>query len=204
MTTDDLSDAPHDGSHGGPVRDAAADTVRNARREAMRAAARKPSQALRRLPDLARRDQPAAPPRAQQPATRTRVPRDSQLPVFFSYAHADMEIVRREVLRLRNAGLAVTWDQDFLGGSDFEQEIRRAIDAAGAVIAVWSAASVASPFVKDEARRAMAAGKLVTTHIDGLDFKDIPLGFGHLHVIALSDHDRVARSLVGLIGDFEV
>jgi len=201
MTTDDLGDARRSGD--GHVRDAMADTVRNARREAMRAAARKPSQALRRLPDLARRA-PAPPPPRTQPHVPARAARDGQPTVFVSYAHADMEIVRREVLRLRNAGLSVTWDQDFLGGSDFEQEIRRAIDAAGAVIAVWSAASVVSPFVKDEARRAMTAGKLVTTHIDGLDFNDIPLGFGHLHVISLCDHDRVALSLVGLIGDFQV
>jgi len=49
----------------------------------------------------------------------------------------------------------------------------------------------------------MTAGKLVTTHIDGLDFNEIPLGFGHLHVVALTDHNRVERSLAVLIGAFQ-
>lgn len=161
---------------------------RSTRRDAMRAAARKPSQALRMSAAVdCRAETVTVSPRAEQPS------------IFVSYSHADHEIVRGEVLRLRNAGYAVTWDQDFLGGADFEQEIRRAIDAAAAVIAVWSKASVASPFVKDEARRAMMAGKLITTHIEGLDFGAIPLGFGHLHVIALEDHGRVQRSLAALL-----
>ncbi len=100
--------------------------------------------------------------------------------------------------RLRNSGGDVTWDQDFIGGMDFEQAICGAIDAARSVIVVWSPVSVQSPFVRDEARRALRANKLITTHIAGFDAaSSVPLGFGHLHTIPVDNHELVRKSLAG-------
>lgn len=145
------------------------------RRDIIRAAARRPARAMRL----------AGPMRvgAIQP------------PVFISYARPDYEIARDLVEHLRERGVAVTWDQDLSGGIDFERTIRKVIDDAPTVLVVWSAAAAASAFVRDEARRALAAAKLVTTHVDGFDFADVPLGFGHLHAVPVEDRDRVARSL---------
>lgn len=149
---------------------------RPGRRELMRAAAGRPARALRHLRDAIRRSKHAA-------------------AVFVSYARDDGAVVEELVANLRARGVAVTWDQDIAGGTDFEQAIRKAIDAAPAVIVVWSPVSVRSAFVRDEAKRGMLAGKLVTTHTDGFDFADVPLGFGQLNAIPVGDRARLARTL---------
>jgi hypothetical protein len=115
--------------------------------------------------------------------------------IFVSYARSNAEAVRPLVTRLRKEGVTVTWDQDFLGGADFRQEICKAIDAARSVIVVWSSASALSPFVCDEALRALNARKLITTHIAGFNLRDLPLGFGHLNTIPIGDWERVRSSL---------
>lgn len=160
------------------------------RRDAIRAAVRRPARAVRRAeleggeggPGV--RTRPAGPGVAGEAA-----------PVFVSYARSDMGLVARLVEDLRVHTVAATWDQDLSGGIDFQCAIRDAIDAAPAVIVVWSAASAESLYVGDEARRALGQRKLVTTHVDGFDFKDLPLGFGRLNAIPVNDRARLARSL---------
>ena len=83
------------------------------RRAAIRAAAQRP--------DLA--------PRAGVLAEAARV--------FVSYSRTDMSVVGQMIDRLRRRGGAVTWDQDFIAGSDFEQAICKAIDVSRSVIVVW-------------------------------------------------------------------
>lgn len=146
------------------------------RRDVIRAAARRPSRALRHSMYLVRK------------AVRT-------LPVFVSYGRDDIAVARALVEHLRACGVAVTWDQDLDGGTDFEDAIRRAIGRAPAVVVVWSGASVGSAFVKDEARMALEDDKLVTTHVAGFDFKSVPFGFGHLHLIPVEDRERLMASL---------
>jgi len=117
--------------------------------------------------------------------------------IFISYARNDIDIVAHVIGRLRDSGGNVTWDQDFIGGMDFEQAICDAIDAARSVIVVWSPVSVQSPFVRDEARRALRGNKLITTHIAGFDAAAVPLGFGHLHTIPVDNQELVRKSLAG-------
>lgn len=117
--------------------------------------------------------------------------------IFISYARNDIDIVAHVIERLRDSGGNVTWDQDFIGGMDFEQAICDAIDAARSVIVVWSPVSVQSPFVRDEARRALRGSKLITTHIAGFDAAAVPLGFGHLHTIPVDNQELVRKSLAG-------
>jgi len=170
------------GAGGGP------DDAGKRRREAIRAAAKHPLRTLRPITNIV---QPSV------SLSRSTV-RESPATVFISYARNDMEIVAHAIDSLRNSGADVTWDQDFIGGMDFEQAICGAIDAARSVIVVWSPVSVQSPFVRDEARRALRANKLITTHIAGFDAAtSVPLGFGHLHTIPVDNHDLVRKSLAG-------
>lgn len=116
-------------------------------------------------------------------------------PVFVSYSRTDMGVVGQMIDRLRRRGGAVTWDQDFIAGLDFEQAICKAIDISRSVIVVWSPASVQSPYVRDEARRALMANKLITTHVAGFNVADVPLGFGHLNTVPVDNHAQVRKSL---------
>lgn len=156
------------------------------RREAIRAAARLPSRTL----------QPMADSSCRSASSSAAAGADLET-IFISYARNDIETVAHVIERLRNSGGRVTWDQDFIGGMDFEQAICDAIDAARSVIVVWSPVSVQSPFVRDEARRALRASKLITTHVTGFDAAAVPLGFGHLHTIPVDNQELVRKSLAG-------
>ncbi|HXF53288.1 MAG TPA: toll/interleukin-1 receptor domain-containing protein [Hyphomicrobiaceae bacterium] len=162
-----------------------AGTPGSMRRQAIRAAARGPVRVLRHGPEPRG---PAVPP------LKGRGGAQSQR-IFISYSHQDFDIVRGLVARLRSGGASVDWDQDFIGGEDFDQAIVGAIEAARCVIVVWSPASVLSPYVRDEARRAQRASKLITTYVAGFDLADVPLGFGSLHAIPVDDATRLRASL---------
>lgn len=129
--------------------------------------------------------------RAPRPASRIA----SAGAIFVSYSRQDVIVVRPLVDRLRKGGAHVVWDQDFPAGCDFELRIRASIDDAAAVIAVWSAASAISPFVRDEAKRAARGNKLIPTHVAGFDVSETPLGLGHLNVIPLDDFEWLCSSL---------
>jgi hypothetical protein len=155
------------------------------RREAIRAAARARAKGPRANVHAARRAGPGiAGIDVQRP------PR-----IFISYSHADMGVVQLLVDRLRAGGATVNWDQDFIGGEDFDRAILDAIEAARCVIVVWSATSVVSPYVRDEARLAHKGSKLVTTYVAGFDLARVPLGFGSLHAIPVDDALRLRMSL---------
>lgn len=98
--------------------------------------------------------------------------------VFVSYASEDRERVRPLAEALESRGLSVWWDRALAAGDDYAAVIARELDAAKAVVVVWSTTSVASPWVRDEAGRARDAGRLVPAMIDAVE---IPLGFGQVH-----------------------
>ena len=64
------------------------------------------------------------------------------------------------------------------------------------VIVIWSEDAAASPWVRDEARRAARQKKLITVHVPGFDPADIPLGFGDHHSESIADRDRLIAALV--------
>jgi hypothetical protein len=53
--------------------------------------------------------------------------------------------------------------------------------AARAVVAIWTPTSVKSDWVRAEAGRAKAEGKLIPVKAAGVDYADIPLPFGEMH-----------------------
>lgn len=116
--------------------------------------------------------------------------------IFVCYAREDMAVVEAFINHLRNAGAGVTWDQDFPAGADIDRIIRDAIRTVQAVIVVWSTSSAQSHFVRDEARRAFNAAKLITIHVADFDpDNEVPVGFGQLNTVPLDDLAMVRRSL---------
>ena len=84
---------------------------------------------------------------------------------------------------LSAAGLSVWWDTAIEGGSAFAKDIARELDAADVVVVVWSATSVESAWVLDEAGAGRDRKRLVPVQIDSTL---PPLGFRQLQVIDLS------------------
>lgn len=103
--------------------------------------------------------------------------------VFLSYSRHDLRRARPVIDALEAAGLSVWWDRRLVGGSEFSKEIRKELNRAEAVVALWSNRSVNSPWVLDEAGRARDTGRLIPASIDGTE---PPLGFGQIQTIDLS------------------
>ena len=102
--------------------------------------------------------------------------------VFISYAREDRARAETVAAALATQRIAVWWDRQLAGGQDYADIIGAQLDAARVVLVLWSAASVHSGFVRDEASRARDSGKLLPVRIDDVQ---LPLGFGTIHTLDL-------------------
>lgn len=103
--------------------------------------------------------------------------------VFLSYARSDQEKAARLAKALEAAGLNPWWDALIEGGAAFAKSIEAALENCDAVIVVWSAKSVGSDWVLDEAAKGRDLRKLVPVSFDGTG---PPLGFRQYQSINLS------------------
>jgi len=104
--------------------------------------------------------------------------------IFISYKKEDAGRVIRMVEALRAEGFDVWWDHGIKAGSEWDRSIHKELYAARVVIAVWSNASVAAPWVKEEATVGKSRGILVPARIDDVD---PPLGFMMIQAADLVD-----------------
>ena len=107
----------------------------------------------------------------------------SQPTVFLSYAHDDRVQAQRLAAALADRGYTVWWDGLIEGGAQFARSIRDALEAADAVIVLWSKASIESDWVCDEAAQGRERRRLVPLSLDG---SRPPLGFRQYQTIDLA------------------
>ncbi|MEO6255347.1 MAG: TIR domain-containing protein [Sphingomicrobium sp.] len=103
--------------------------------------------------------------------------------IFLSYAHHDRVKAQRLAAALDRAGYTVWWDGLIEGGAQFDKSIRDALDAADAVVVLWSKHSVESDWVRDEAAQGRDRRRLVPLSLDG---SAPPLGFRQYQMIDVS------------------
>lgn len=103
--------------------------------------------------------------------------------IFLSYANEDRTVAEAVARGLEASGLSVWYDRNIHGGADFSAQIDRELSSARAAVVLWSRASVASEWVRDEAGEARDAGKLIPARID--DSRP-PLGFRQRQAIDLT------------------
>lgn len=118
--------------------------------------------------------------------------------VFFSYSRVDLAKAQPIIALLENSGFAVWWDGKLEAGVKYVESTEAALVNAPAVVALWSANSVASHWVRDEAMNGRDRQCLVPISIDGTL---PPLGFRQFQVLDFSGwkgnpNDAVARELV--------
>lgn len=101
--------------------------------------------------------------------------------LFLSYAHDDESWARRIKTALEQAGYTVWWDAMIEGGAAFAKSISTALEAADVIIVLWSAASVESDWVRDEAAHGRERHRLVPLSLDGTR---PPLGFRQYQFIS--------------------
>jgi TolB-like protein/Tfp pilus assembly protein PilF len=109
--------------------------------------------------------------------------------IFLSYAHADKTRARRLAAALEESGYTVWWDALIEGGSRFASSIDEALEAADAVIVLWSKNSIESDWVRDEASHARDRHRLVPVSLDNCR---PPMGFRQYQMIDMTRwHGRV-------------
>ena len=86
--------------------------------------------------------------------------------VFVSYARSDKARVAPLVAAIEAKGWSVWWDPEITPGQEFDDQIEAEIDAAKAVLVVWTPVSVASRWVRGEAREAAERSILVPVRFE--------------------------------------
>ena len=106
--------------------------------------------------------------------------------LFLSYSREDIDRVGPIAAALEDAGHDVWWDRHIAGGQEFADAIEQALDSADVVVVCWSAKSVRSGWVRDEAGAGRDSGRLVPLTLDGCQ---PPLGFRQYQTVDLSRWD---------------
>lgn len=115
--------------------------------------------------------------------------------IFISYSSPDRELAQHIAKLLEDAGHLVWWDAELLGGDEFRAEIANKLRESTHVIVIWTANSVRSTWVQDEAEEAKEAGRLIPVLHPDIKRSDVPLGFRHLHFIPLHEADMIVKSI---------
>lgn len=103
--------------------------------------------------------------------------------VFISYAGEDRDKAEVIATVLESKGWSVWWDREIPPGRSYDEVIEQALSGARAVFVLWSAASVASRWVRAEASVAAERGILVPVFLEGVA---PPLEFRHVQAVDLS------------------
>src|SRR6185437_13277149 len=104
--------------------------------------------------------------------------------VFVSYARADKARVAPLVAAIEAKGWSVWWDPEITPGQEFDDQIEAEIGAAKAVLVVWTPVSVASRWVRGEAREAAERGILVPVRFEQAR---LPMDVRAIHTTDLDD-----------------
>ncbi|HST29174.1 MAG TPA: TIR domain-containing protein [Rudaea sp.] len=114
--------------------------------------------------------------------------------VFISYARADKPRVAPLVAAIEAKGWSVWWDPEIAPGKEFDDEIDGELQAAKSVLVVWTPTSVASRWVRGEARDAAERGILVPVRFDQAR---LPIDVRAIHTTDLDDwHEDAATPCV--------
>ena len=103
--------------------------------------------------------------------------------IFLSYDHDDSARAAPIAAALEAHGHSLWWDRQIHGGAEYNAAIENAVETCDAVVVLWSANSVRSPWVRDEACEGRERGRLVPVLIERVK---PPMGFRQYQTIDLS------------------
>ncbi len=112
--------------------------------------------------------------------------------IFISYASEDRGRAKQLAEVLTQQDWSVWWDRKIPPGKTWAEVIEQQLDAARCIIVLWSRDSVASEWVKTEAREGKARGILIPILIEEAK---IPLEFRHIQAANLTGWDPEAPRL---------
>jgi TIR domain len=122
---------------------------------------------------------------------------DAMSDIFISYAKADHALAAKLSAFFESEGWTVWWDKS-LGAADlYRDEVMKQLAASRAVITIWTENSVKSDWVRAEAGRAKAEGKLIPVKTPDVAYAAIPLPFGEMHTENVGSTDLIRAAVVG-------
>jgi hypothetical protein len=119
--------------------------------------------------------------------------------VFISYSKSDRALVERLETALNVAGFTTWWDRGLITGDDFGPKIDRQLAEARAVVCLWTESSIKSQWVRAEAVKANAAGKLIPLKTAAVDYDRIPPPFNVLDTGSVEDSARLIETVKSLL-----
>ena len=122
--------------------------------------------------------------------------------IFLSYAKEDRDVARRVATLLGNAGWVVWWDRRIPAGRTWRSVLEEALQNMHCMVVLWSAHSIESDWVRDEADEARVRKKLVPVLIEAVN---PPVGFRNIQAADLSEWDGSSNApgVQQLLGDLE-
>jgi hypothetical protein len=116
--------------------------------------------------------------------------------IFLSYARPDRALITELAVHLTGRGYSVWFDHYIAGGERFHDAINARLDAALAVIVLWTERSVGSDWVIYEASRAHRAKKLIPLRDHALDIDHIPAPYAAvLNILVCGEFEPLERAL---------
>jgi len=111
--------------------------------------------------------------------------------IFVSYSRQDKPRVAPLVAALEASGWSVWWDTELSPGEEFDQVTAAELDRVKAVVVIWTPISVASRWVRGEARVGADRGVLVPVRFENAQ---LPIDVRAIHTTDLDDWGGDARS----------
>ncbi|MBL8429072.1 MAG: toll/interleukin-1 receptor domain-containing protein [Dechloromonas sp.] len=106
--------------------------------------------------------------------------------IFLSYTERDRETARRVAEVLGSAGWSVWWDRRIPAGETWRSVLEHALEDMRCMVVLWSARSVESEWVCEEASEGRRQGKLVPVMIENVR---PPAGFREIQAADLTGWD---------------
>ena len=116
--------------------------------------------------------------------------------VVISYSRLDAKFIETVVHRLANLGISTWWDRHLEGGESWRTRIENEFDQASVVLVVWSANSIKSRFVLDEAAIAVQRGVLLPVKLNSCN---LPIGFGSIHTLEADNEGDLLENIISSI-----
>jgi TIR domain len=104
--------------------------------------------------------------------------------VFISYSSYNRAQAAKVAHAIEALGLDVWWDRELVVGQAYDRAIEKELDSAACVVVLWSAQSVDSEWVRNEAAAGLQRGVLVPASLDGAK---LPLEFRRRQTADLSN-----------------
>jgi len=121
--------------------------------------------------------------------------------IFISYSKAEPEPTQELAASLAAQGYSVWWDTNLTSGEVFREVIDRELDAADAVIVIWTSHSVASNWVIAEADHAARRNRLITVRAQDLEPWRIPKPYNTYQADLVDNRNAVLAAVRRVAGE---